>query len=223
MTGLKSWVTRYQVQQNPLKTERRIELAVLVLLVLLLFSAVLGGFRLVASNEPDPVFPSADSLAVQALQLDTGLTAEQVAEILNRPLFWQSRRPLVPPPKTVAKPKPKAAKKLAGVTLLGVYGAGDGLGLIATVDGAFSRISKGQSVKGWKFSDYEEGTAVFVSGGKKSVLPLELTVPSVKIVSVPKADNSRSKESSEASGPDADDGGGLSFGGGHKKKSKKRS
>ena len=223
MTGLQSWITRYQVQQNPLKTERRIELAVLVLLVLLLVSAVLGGIRLVASNEPEPVFPSADSLAVHTLQLDRGLTAEQAVEILNRPLFWQSRRPLVPPPKTVAKPKPKAAKKLAGVTLLGVYGAGDGLGLIATVDGAFSRISKGQSVKGWKFSDYEEGTAVFVSGGKKSVLPLELTVPSVKIVSVPKADNSRSKESSEASGPDADDGGGLSFGGGHKKKSKKRS
>ena len=216
MTGLKSWVTRYQVQQNPLKTERRIELAVLVLLVLLLFSAVLGGFRLVASNEPDPVFPSADSLAVQALQLDTGLTAEQVAEILNRPLFWQSRRPLVPPPKVVAKPKPKAAKKLAGVNLLGVYGAGDGLGLIATVDGVFSRINKGQSVKGWKFSGYEEGAAVFVSGGKKSVLPLEQTTPSVKIVSVPTADNSSAKASSEANSPEEDDGGGLTFGGSSK-------
>ena len=216
MTGLKSWVTRYQVQQNPLKTERRIELAVLVLLVLLLTSAVLGGFRLVASNEPAPVFPSADSLAVQALQLDTGLTAEQAAEILNRPLFWQSRRPLVPPPKVVAKPKPKAAKKLDGVTLLGVYGAGDGLGLIATVDGVFSRINKGQSVKGWKFSGYEEGAAVFVSGGKKSVLPLELTAPSVKIVSVPKANKSPAKESSEAGSPKEDDGGGLSFGGSSK-------
>ena len=216
MTGLKSWVTRYQVQQNPLKTERRIELAVLALLVLLLFSAVLGGFRLVASNEPDPVFPSADSLAVQALQLDTGLTAEQVAEILNRPLFWQSRRPLVPPPKVVAKPKPKAAKKLAGVNLLGVYGAGDGLGLIATVDGVFSRINKGQSVKGWKFSGYEEGAAVFVSGGKKSVLPLEQTTPSVKIVSVPTADNSSAKASSEASSPEDDDGGSLTFGGSSK-------
>ena len=215
MTGLKSWVTRYQVQQNPLKTERRIELAVLVLLVLLLFSAVLGGFRLVASNEPDPVFPSADSLAVQALQLDAGLTAEQAAEILNRPLFWQSRRPLVPPPKVVAKPKPKAAKKLAGVNLLGVYGAGDGLGLIATVDGVFSRINKGQSVKGWKFSGYEEGAAVFVSGGKKSVLPLEQTTPSVKIVSVPTADNSSAKASSEANSPE-DDGGGLTFGGSSK-------
>jgi hypothetical protein len=216
VTGLKSWVTRYQVQQNPLKTERRIELAVLVLLVLLLFSAVLGGFRLVASNEPDPVFPSADSLAVQALQLDTGLTAEQAAEILNRPLFWQSRRPLVPPPKVVAKPKPKAAKKLAGVNLLGVYGAGDGLGLIATVDGVFSRINKGQSVKGWKFSGYEEGAAVFVSGGKKSVLPLEQTTPSVKIVSVPTADNSSAKASSEANSPEEDDGGGLTFGGSSK-------
>ena len=216
MTGLKSWVTRYQVQQNPLKTERRIELAVLVLLVLLLFSAVLGGFRLVASNEPDPVFPSADSLAVQALQLDTGLTAKQAAEILNRPLFWQSRRPLVPPPKVVAKPKPKAAKKLAGVNLLGVYGAGDGLGLIATVDGVFSRINKGQSVKGWKFSGYEEGAAVFVSGGKKSVLPLEQTTPSVKIVSVPTADNSSAKASSEANSPEEDDGGGLTFGGSSK-------
>ena len=216
MTGLKSWVTRYQVQQNPLKTERRIELAVLVLLVLLLFSAVLGGFRLVASNEPDPVFPSADSLAVQALQLDTGLTAEQAAEILNRPLFWQSRRPLVPPPKVVAKPKPKAAKKLAGVNLLGVYGAGDGLGLIATVDGVFSRINKGQSVKGWKFSGYEEGAAVFVSGGKKSVLPLEQTTPGVKIVSVPTADNSSAKASSKANSPEEDDGGGLTFGGSSK-------
>jgi hypothetical protein len=215
VNGLKSWVTRYQVQQNPLKTERRIELAVLVLLVLLLFSAVLGGFRLVASNEPDPVFPSADSLAVQALQLDTGLTAEQAAEILNRPLFWQSRRPLVPPPKVVAKPKPKAAKKLAGVNLLGVYGAGDGLGLIATVDGVFSRINKGQSVKGWKFSGYEEGAAVFVSGGKKSVLPLEQTTPSVKIVSVPTADNSSAKASSKANTPE-DDGGSLTFGGSSK-------
>ncbi len=72
MTGPKSLVTRYQVQQNPLKTERRVELAVLILLTLLVVSAVLGGFRLIAGSEPDPVFPSADSLAVQALKLDAG-------------------------------------------------------------------------------------------------------------------------------------------------------
>lgn len=223
MTGPKSLVTRYQVQQNPLKTERRVELAVLILLTLLVVSAVLGGFRLIAGSEPDPVFPSADSLAVQALKLDAGLTAEQAAEILNRPLFWQSRRPLVPPPKVAAKPKAKAPKKLDGVTLMGVYGSGDGLGLIATVDGVFSRISKGQSVKGWQFSSYEDGAAVFVSGGKKSVLPLELTAPSVKIVSVPKADSAAAGISSEAISLEPDDGGGLSFGGASRKSPKKGS
>jgi len=223
VTVLKSLMTRYQAQQNPLKTERRVELAVLILLTLLVVSAILGGFRLIAGSEPDPVFPSADSLAVQALKLDAGLSAEQAAEILNRPLFWQSRRPLVPPPKVAAKPKTKAPKKLAGVTLMGVYGAGDGLGLIATVDGVFSRISKGQSVKGWQFSSYEDGAAVFVNGGKKTVLPLELTAPSVKIVSVPKADSAAADKLNNPSSRELDDGGGLSFGGASRQKPKKGS
>ena len=223
MTVLKSLMTRYQAQQNPLKTERRVELAVLILLTLLVVSAILGGFRLIAGSEPDPVFPSADSLAVQALKLDAGLSAEQAAEILNRPLFWQSRRPLVPPPKVAGKPKTKAPKKLAGVTLMGVYGAGDGLGLIATVDGVFSRISKGQSVKGWQFSSYEDGAAVFVNGGKKTALPLELTAPSVKIVSVPKADSAAADKLNNPSSRELDDGGGLSFGGASRQKPKKGS
>jgi hypothetical protein len=125
-------------------------LAAIFLLFLLLASMLAGGVGLVASQGPEPVLPSADSLAAQELKLDSGLTAEQAAEILSRPLFWQSRRPLIPPPKVVAKPKAKAPKKLKGVVLMGVYGAGEGLGLIATIDGAFSRINKGQSVKGWQ-------------------------------------------------------------------------
>lgn len=209
MIGLKGFLTRYQVQQNPLKTERRIELAAIFLLFLLLASMLAGGVGLVASQGPEPVLPSADSLAAQELKLDSGLTAEQAAEILSRPLFWQSRRPLIPPPKVVAKPKAKAPKKLKGVVLMGVYGAGEGLGLIATIDGAFSRINKGQSVKGWQFDAYEDGAAVFISGGKRSVLPLELTAPSVKVVSV-------AKESEAGSGvvnEPADEEASLTFGG----------
>jgi hypothetical protein len=186
VSGLQAVLARYQVQQNPLKTERRVELAAIVLFVLLLASAIFGGLGLVAGHGPKLVLPSSDSLEAQKLQLDSALTAEQAVEILSRPLFWQSRRPLVPPPKVVAKPKPKAPEKLKGVVVMGVYGAGDALGLIATIDGAFSRISKGQSVKGWQFDAYEDGAAVFVSGGKRSVLALELTAPSVKVVSVPK-------------------------------------
>ena len=49
MIGLKGFLTRYQVQQNPLKTERRIELAAIFLLFLLLASMLAGGVGLVAS------------------------------------------------------------------------------------------------------------------------------------------------------------------------------
>lgn len=209
MIGLKDLLTRYQVQQNPLKTERRIELAAIFLLFLLMAIMLTGGLGLVSSQGPEPVLPSADSLAAQELKLDSGLTAEQAAEILSRPLFWQSRRPLIPPPKVVAKPKAKAPEKLKGVVLMGVYGAGDGLGLIATIDGAFSRINKGQSVKGWQFDAYEDGAAVFVSGGKRSVLPLELTAPSVKVVSVPK----QGEAGSGAVNEQADEEASLTFGG----------
>ena len=209
MIGLKDLLTRYQVQQNPLKTERRIELAAIFLLFLLMAIMLTGGLGLVSSQGPEPVLPSADSLAAQELKLDSGLTAEQAAEILSRPLFWQSRRPLIPPPKVVAKPKAKAPEKLKGVVLMGVYGAGDGLGLIATIDGAFSRINKGQSVKGWQFDAYEDGAAVFVSGGKRSVLPLELTAPSVKVVSVPK----QGEAGAGAVNEPADEEASLTFGG----------
>ena len=209
MSGLQALLARYQVQQNPLKTERRLELAAIVLLVLLLASVVFGALRLVAGDGPEPVLPSADSMESKTLQVGSALTAEQAAEILSRPLFWKTRRPLVPPPKVVAKAKPKAPKKLKGVVLMGVYGAGDGLGLIATVDGAFSRINKGQSVKGWRFDAYEDGAAVFVSGGKKSVLPLELTAPSVKVVSVPK----ESEADKDTAGEQADEEASLTFGG----------
>ena len=209
MIGLKGFLTRYQVQQNPLKTERRIELAAIFLLFLLLASMLAGGVGLVASQGPEPVLPSADSLAAQELKLDSGLTAEQAAEILSRPLFWQSRRPLIPPPKVVAKPKAKAPKKLKGVVLTGVYGAGEGLGLIATIDGAFSRINKGQSVKGWQFDAYEDGAAVFISGSERSVLPLELTAPSVKVVSVAK----ESEAGAGAVNESADEEASLTFGG----------
>jgi hypothetical protein len=207
--GLKDLLTRYQVQQNPLKTERRIELAAIFLLFFLLAITVVGGLGLVSGQGPEPVLPSADSLAAKELRLDSGLTAEQAGEILKRPLFWQSRRPLVPPPKVVKKAKSKAPEKLKGVVLMGVYGAGDGLGLIATIDGAFSRINKGQSVKGWQFDAYEDGAAVFVSGGKRSVLPLELTAPSVKVVSVPK----QGEAGPDAVNEQADEEASLTFGG----------
>ena len=58
MIGLKGLLTRYQVQQNPLKTERRIELAgyFLTAIVLLVLMAMVARWELgsVASQGPEP-------------------------------------------------------------------------------------------------------------------------------------------------------------------------
>jgi hypothetical protein len=181
---LAQWLpARYRVQQSPLKTERWVELVTLIVLGLVGLRLLMGLFALAVDGGPEPLRPAQDSLAVQTLQLDEGVPPDQGAEILSRPLFWQSRRPLAPPKKVVVKPKAPAPQKLKGVVLHGVYGTGDGLGLIATVDGTMARIAKGQSVKGWQLKSYENGVARFSSAGRKATLPLALTTPSVSVIS----------------------------------------
>ena len=187
---MNQWVPkRYRVTENPLKTERRVELTVAVLLALLLLWFLLGLLRQGLMTGPASLPPAADSLMVEALQLEPPLTAEAASDILARPLFWEGRRPLAPVVALVSKPKKKAPGKLEGVTLHGVYGEGDSLGLIATVDGKLSRISKGSPVKGWQLEGYNDGVAEFVSDGRRATLPLELTTPSVKIAKLQPAEN----------------------------------
>ena len=180
---------RYRVTDNPLKTERRVELVVAALLALLLLWLLLGLLRQGLMTGPASLPPAADSLMVEALQLEPPLTVEAASDVLARPLFWEGRRPLAPVVAVVSKPKPKAPGKLEGVTLHGVYGEGDSLGLIATVDGKLSRISKGSPVKGWQLEGYNDGVAEFISGGRRATLPLELTTPSVKVAKLEPVDN----------------------------------
>ena len=89
-TGL---VDRYRVTADPLRTQRRIELLVLLLTVFLFLQLGYGAFRLAVFSPPEPVLPAADSLQVKTpLKMDT-VTPEQSGEIRNRPLFWPERRP----------------------------------------------------------------------------------------------------------------------------------
>ena len=210
---LAQWLpARYRVQQNPLKTERWAELVALSVLGLIGLRLLLGLLGLAVDGGPEPLRPAQDSLAVQTLQLDAGVPADQGAEILSRPLFWQSRRPLAPPKKVAVKQKAPAPQKLKGVVLHGVYGTGDGLGLIATVDGRMTRIAKGQSVKGWRLKSYENGVARFSSAGRKATLPLALTTPSVSVLSAPTGIGGSSGSATQGQE-------GLTFGGGSSIKS----
>ena len=88
---------RYLATENPQRTERRVELAALVLLMLFVVGSVLGGIHLAVDGGPAPVLPATDSLATQDLSLQEPLTDIDATRILERPLFWQGRRPLAPP------------------------------------------------------------------------------------------------------------------------------
>ena len=184
MISLNSLLSRYRESENPLRTERRLELTAIVLFAVWLLWAVVGGLLHMVTGAPEPLEPAQDSLKVGALTLDAPLDEPGSAAILARPLFWQQRRPLEAKPVVVAKPvvkKTAASKKLEGVDLHGVFGTGDNLGLIATIDGKMGRIRPGDLVKGWRMLGYENGLASFESGGTTRTLRLELTTPSVVV------------------------------------------
>ena len=87
---------RYREQDNPLKTERLVELWVVVLSVIVVLVLCLGLVLQASSGGPQPMPPSADSLELKALKLENPLASGGVEAVLARPLFWEGRRPLVP-------------------------------------------------------------------------------------------------------------------------------
>ena len=203
MTLLNWLPSRYRESENPVMTERRVELAAVLLLSALLVWLALGLLRLLVEAGPEPLLPADDSLAVQALALEPPLASADAAAILQRPLFWEGRRPLALRPAAVPSQELAIKQNLDGVTLHGVFGTGDSLGLIVSVNGAQSRVIKGGSVKGWKFTEYLDGTAEFERGGRKATLPLALAVPSISIAAANEADNAEAVAADN--GPDGSD------------------
>ena len=206
MSKLEAVVARYQVRENPLKALRRLELAAVGLGLLFLLWATLGGLATAIGGGPKPVFPAEDTLKVRALGLEPALDEEGSDRLVSRPLFWEGRRAIDKRPLEliVTTPKPAKVEKLEGVTLHGVYGEGESLGVIATVDGELTRINANSSIKGWKMVSYANGEVTLENGGRTQSLPLELTAPSVSI-------SAASQSSSSNDGPS--DGGGEQAGG----------
>ena len=196
MRTLEKIFARYRVTENPLKALRRLELTALILAVLFLLWATLGGLATALGGGPKPLLPSEDTLKVRALGLEQPLDEDASDHLIARPLFWEGRRAIdiTPAEVMVSNPEPAQPKKLEGVTLHGVYGAGESLGVIATVDGELTRVNARGAIKGWKISSFEEGEVIFERGGRKQRLPLELTTPTVRVAAAPKPTASNPSE-----------------------------
>ncbi len=184
-------VSRYRVAENPLLSERRVELLALVLtlvfILILLFSVV----GLLVSAHPPAKLPSADSLVGTELRRSGVVSAQHSNEMRARPVFWPSRLPVDAPLAVVEEPKSNVKKSaLDKVKLLGIFGVGDSTGIIALVEGKKKRILLGDKVVGWSLDSIDRNEAVFVAGGQTQKLTLKYTLTGVTEVAQSTADTS---------------------------------
>ncbi|MEP4146609.1 MAG: type II secretion system protein N [Halioglobus sp.] len=171
-------VARYQGLSDPLRTERRVELAVLVLMVLLLLQLLWGAYRAASPAIPEPVRPARDSLAVIDISGLAVVSPEQRAQIRQRPLFWATRAPVQPPEAVkpeAAEPKAPKAGKIDNVKLSGVFGAGDATGIIVVTKGKKHRVMLGEEIQGWTLQSVDPTSAELTTNGKLATLALQRT------------------------------------------------
>jgi hypothetical protein len=178
MNWLKSLRERYQVASDPLRSTRRVELAVVLLLLLLVVQLVWGISRLVVLAPTDSVPPAADALQVLSMTAQPDITAEARNDMLERPLFWVSRRPVEPVALVdtgVAETK-AAARELQEIKLLGVFGSEQSTGIIALVKGEKTRLMRGDSHKGWTLESVKANEVTFSDGISVEILVLKKAV-----------------------------------------------
>ncbi len=167
--------SRYSVNAEPLRTERLLELGVIIAIVLLLCVLVSGVIRLLSVDTIEPVPPAADSLGVGKIIVRETVAAESRQAITARPLFWSSRRPAA----GTEAPAPKREKAAVGshdiesATLKGVFGSGDTAGVIVVFEGKRRRVMHGEDMDGWRLREIEPRSASFSRAGRTAVLTLK--------------------------------------------------
>ena len=164
---------RYRVKVNPLLTERRIELAILLLFLLLILQLIYGASRLALLSTPKVVSPAADSLQVSEILSQQRITMDQRNEIRDRPLLWAARRPFVAP---VSVPVVKApeSKPFKGFQLVGLFDNGDSVGAIVSLKDKTQRMRPGETFGEWKLKSVGANDAVFTSGSQEETLVLKV-------------------------------------------------
>ena len=166
MTWLKTFTGRYREAANPLRLERRFELALLLLALLLILQVLYGFIRLALLSTPAALEPAADSIKVIApLGTDT-VSAAQSNEIRNRPLLWPGRRPVEGVVEVTAS-KSEKQQNFKEIKLVGVFGAGDSAGIIAQIKKKTQRIRLGEELAGWTLESVGKKEAVFTAGSRR--------------------------------------------------------
>jgi type II secretory pathway component PulC len=115
----------------------------------------------------------------------SGLDPLQLAKVIDRPLFSQTRRPPTPPAaqpnQTVAAPAPTAPPPVVDFVLVGIVVVGKTpLALVQTQDGhPAQRLQAGDDFHGWVLTAISDDRAMFRSNGQSKELVLDFHRPTV--------------------------------------------
>ena len=122
-----------------------------------------------------PLAPATDSLtAVDVIMPKPVVLTKN--DLVERPMFWSTRRPYVaPPPKVKTKKKVVKEKKeldpFETIKLIGVYSGG----AMVQVDGVLQRIHPGETLEGldWSLEVMDKNMVMFILGEEHKILELE--------------------------------------------------
>lgn len=112
-------------------------------------------------------------LNVQVLPGEMSDVEIEPDSVLDRPLFWEGRRPLEPAVADEVSEPVEVIQELEGVRLIGVMAKGKNYTALLDVDGKVERVQRGGVVKQWDVTRVAEQKVYFSNQGKEAVIALE--------------------------------------------------
>ena len=167
---------RYRGVQEPLRSERRLELLLIALASVAALQLMAFAWRYAGSRPTPSIAPVEDSLLV-AERLGPGSVSAAQSRILQaRPVFWASRRPVpevrLSDEERAAMETPADVEALEDFALTGVVVAGAQGQALVTHKGTALRLAIGEAVDGWTLTQVMPDAAVLVSARAREVYTL---------------------------------------------------
>jgi len=146
---------------------------------LLGLALLVGAVLVISRGVPDPLPPAPESLLAARLQMP-GEAGDLTGAMVERPLFWRSRRPVEEVEVTVEEEsRPRGPDPFDKASLAGVFVSGSHSGVIISLGEERSRVLVGDDVAGWQLVSLSSDSATFVrlqggsAGRAERVLKLE--------------------------------------------------
>lgn len=190
---------RYQGAAEPQRSERRFELILLVLILVVSLQVLWWVFVRMGNVSVAAVAPAEDSMRVIDAQATGAITASESQQLQSRPVFWASRRPdaKAAAPQQATPGNKKPARRLEDLQVAGALGAGEQGKAIIIYKDKLMRLGIGDKVAGWSLQSVSLGEVVFVSAGARDVRRLA-PMPVIAAQKPSAADSQASTETAPA-------------------------